>query len=169
MFIHNSYNKKDLIHIIEVYSLGIDIVYKYYDKNEIKLLIENYINDYQMEELYHLEEENKIKRLKVKEKDEILSSAKKIISFCKNGYNIKRSLYQNYFDLLTDAKLIAEYGDIPSVRRAIKLLNIKQEPKIDVIISDNIKSQLQQKNLLKQMSIPVLQINNDNKILISFD
>ena len=167
MFIHNSYNKKDLIHIIETYSLGIDIVYKYYDKNEIKELIQNYINDYEMIELYHLEEENKIKRLKVKEKDEILSSAKKIISFCKNGYNIKRSLYQNYFGLLTDAKLIA--GDIPSVRRAIKLLNIKQEPKIDVTISDNIKSQLEQKKLLKQMSVPVLQINNDNKILINFD
>ena len=169
MIIHDSYNKKDLIHIIEVYSLGIDIVYKYYDKKEIKQMIEDYINNYEIEELYHLEEENKIKRLKVKEKDEILSSAKKIISFCKNGYNIKRSLYQNYFDLLKDAKIIAEYGDIPSVRRAIKLLNLKQEPKINMIISDNIKSQLKQKELLKEMSIPVLQINNDKNILISFD
>mgnify|MGYP003120416222 FL=1 len=169
MIIHDSYNKKDLIHIIEVYSLGIDIVYKYYDKKEIKQMIEDYINNYEIEELYHLEEENKIKRLKVKEKDEILSSAKKIISFCKNGYNIKRSLYQNYFDLLKDAKIIAEYGDIPSVRRAIKLLNLKQEPKINMIISDNIKSQLKQKELLKEMSIPVLQIKNDKNILITFD
>ena len=157
MQIHTSYNKKDLCHIIETFSLGIDYDHKINNRDDIRRKLQDYINKYEIEELYFLNEENKITRLSVKEKNEILASAKKIISFCKNGYNIERSLYKDYYEILCEVKNIAKYGDISSVRRALKLFNIRHEPSVEIFISENIKLQLEQKKLLKKLSIPVLQ------------
>lgn len=168
MFINNSYNKKDLLHIIEKHELGIDYDAKIHDKKQIKLLLEEYINEYNIIELHYLKDENKLSRLKVKEKNEILASAKKIISFCKNGYNIKRSLYPNYYELLNEAKYIANYGDISSVRRAIKLLNLRHEPPIHINISGKVEELLKQKEILKNLSVPVWGVSK-GKYKLSFD
>ena len=161
MIIHNSYNKNELLNIIDTLALGV-IVQKKDTKQTIKILLQDYINEFHIEELYCLSNENKMKKLSVKEKNEILSSAKKIISFCKNGYNVDRSLYKNYYELLCDAKIIAEYGDISSVRRAINLLNKVAEPNIEIIISEHIKHQLEEKDLLKKLSVPIFKKRNGN-------
>ena len=167
MIIHISYNKKDLVHIIETFTL--DIIYdrRINNRDDIRRKLQDYINKHKIEELYFLEEENKITRLSVKEKNEILACAKKIISFCKNGYNIERSLYNDYYEILCEVKNISKYGDISSVRRALKLFNLRHEPPVEIIISDNIKIQLEQKKLLKELSIPVLQFRQGT-FLIEF-
>tara|TARA_R110000796_G_scaffold81332_1_gene179210 strand:- start:956 stop:1462 length:507 start_codon:yes stop_codon:yes gene_type:complete len=168
MLIHNSYNKKDLIYIINQNNIKISST-KNTSKKEIKKALEKYINENELENYNFLECENNVKRLTVKQKDEILLSAKKIIAFCKNGWNLERSLFTNILNVIDEGKKIANFGDIPSVRRAIKMLNLKLEPKIEIIISENISKNIEDKKLLKSMSIPTFQVNRKEGFWLSFD
>ena len=60
MIIHISYNKKDLVHIIETFSLEIIYDRRINNRDDIRRKLQDYINKYKIEELYFLEEENKI-------------------------------------------------------------------------------------------------------------
>ena len=71
--------------------------------------------------------------------------------------------------MIDEGKKIANFGDIPSVRRAIKMLNLKLEPKIEIIISENISKNIEDKKLLKSMSIPTFQVNRKEGFWLSFD
>tara|TARA_R110002096_G_scaffold99812_3_gene221226 strand:- start:606 stop:956 length:351 start_codon:yes stop_codon:yes gene_type:complete len=85
------------------------------------------------------------------------SIIKKIIHYCsKSNYVLSFSNYNNFNDILKDADRIRYYGNEPSVRRAIRLLNKdnKLKNKIHVIMSAKCKSRLDR----------LEQIKKDNKV-----
>ena len=90
---------------------------------------------------------NKTKHLEEAEK------IKKIIYYCsKCNYEIEYSTYDNLKQIIEDAKSIRCFGNEPSVRRAIKLLNNDNKVKnqIDVIMSEKCKARLDRLEQIKK-------------------
>jgi len=147
MRIHDSYSKKDLVKVIQDFNIpDIDLKLTRYD---IVKILYNYWDDY---DLSFLENENPVKTLSIKEKNDIIIKAKKIIALHKNGYNIDRSLYNNIQEVIDDAEFISQYGDISSVRRAINFINEKYDKNIMCTLTDETKDLLDQKEEIKKSS-----------------
>tara|TARA_Y100000593_G_scaffold82574_1_gene155232 strand:- start:829 stop:1320 length:492 start_codon:yes stop_codon:yes gene_type:complete len=147
MKIHDSYSKKDLVKVIQDFNIpDIDLKLTRYD---IVKILYNFWDDY---DLSFLENENPVKTLSIKEKNDIIIKAKKIIALHKNGYNIDRSLYNNIQEVIDDAEFISQYGDISSVRRAINFVNEKYDKNIICTLTDETKDLLDQKEEIKKSS-----------------
>ena len=108
------------------------------------------MDDYDLD---FLQNENKKKKLTIKQKNDIIIKAKKLIALHKNGYIIERSLYNNFEDIIKDCHYISQYGDISSVRRAIKFINEKYNLNIICNIANETKELLNQKEEIKKSSI----------------
>lgn len=99
-------------------------------------------------------------QFKVYNKNKHLEEAeiiKKIITYCyKADYVLSFSNYDNIQQVIDDANKIRFFGNEPSVRRAIKLLNKdnKVKDKIEVIMSDKCRARLDR----------IEQIKEDNKV-----
>jgi len=150
--IHTSFTKKDLCKIIEKFNLNINVNL---NRNNICKELLNHVEEYNLEYLY---EENKFKKLSIKEKDNVILIAKKIKSFVKSGLDLNKNLYNSNDDAISDAIYIGQYGDISSVRKAITLLNTALNIQIPIIISENLKKSLDEKVEIKKKSVPTLQI-----------
>lgn len=101
----------------------------------------------------HLEEAEKIK---------------KIIYYCtKCNYEIQYSTYDNLEQIIEDAKLIRCFGNEPSVRRAIKLLNNdnKVKKKIQVIMSEKCKARLDRLEQIKKDNSIKFKVIKGNHII----
>ena len=136
MMIHKTHSKNDLVEMINTMELPVvfnhannkkDIqekLCKILDDAPVKIKKNFYkINTYQDLKIY-LKCPNPKKTLTVKEKADVMKICKHIIHYCKNGEIIELSNYYN--DLKTiddDMHYIKQFGDIPSVRRACKLMN----------------------------------------------
>tara|TARA_R100001369_G_scaffold3070_1_gene9956 strand:+ start:4499 stop:5074 length:576 start_codon:yes stop_codon:yes gene_type:complete len=94
------------------------------------------------------------------EKQAISMVAKKIISFCKSGYDFNKSPYTSFDEVECDCLKIKQHGDIFCVRTAIKLFNLTKDinNQIDIKLSLTIHNQLQLKNHFKKNCVPSLQI-----------
>ena len=82
---------------------------------------------------------------------------KKILHYCyKSNYVISFSNYDKLEDIIKDANIIKYYGNEPSVRRCIRLLNkdSKIKDKIEVKMSEKCRARLDR----------IQQIKEDNKI-----
>ena len=90
--------------------------------------------------------------------------------YCKNGYYLSHSPFIDFDDMILKAKHIANYGDIPSVRKAIEALNkdSKLLNSIDIIMSSKCKKKIERKKRVKQKYQGGLTIKRGN-FLISFD
>ena len=185
MKIHTSHSRKELIQVIQQFKIDIANVNDL-PKKEIQILLSNKLiempNDNFNEEdeyffvkdkselIEYLAKPNQSKILTIKEKDMVMITAKKIISYCKNSYYLTPYNYETFEDLLDEAKYIAKFGDIPSCRRAINMLN--QDPKLDhqieVVLSKRVKKELQKKEQLKLNSIPRAIIKKGH-FVINFD
>ncbi len=152
MSIHSSFTKKDLCKIIDKHNLNININL---NRNNICKEILNYIDEYNLQYLY---KENEFKKLSIKEKDNVILIAKKIKSFVKSGLDINKNTYKSQDDAISDAIYIGQYGDISSVRKAIEILNKSLNIEIPIIISENIKKTLEEKEQIKKNSVPTLQV-----------
>jgi len=95
--------------------------------------------------------------LSVKKKNDIILNSRKIISFCRNGCNLQKSLFKDNEQVLELVKYISPYGDISSVRRAVNLYNENFKTNIKYDISDNVKRDLELKKKIKEYSVPVVQ------------
>ena len=100
--------------------------------------------------------------LSVKKKNEIILNSRKIISFCRNGCNLNKSLFNNKEEIIKLIEQIKPYGDISSVRRAIDLYNKNFKENYIYEISENVKEDLNVKKKIKQYSIPTLQVKKGN-------
>ena len=118
----------------------------------------------------YLSKPNQSKILTIKEKDQVMLTAKRIISYCKNSFYLTPYNYETFEDLLKEAKYISKFGDIPSCRRAINMLN--QDPKLDfkieIVLSKRVKKELEKKEQLKLNSIPRAIIKKGN-FVVYFD
>ena len=113
--------------------------------------------------------ENPIK-ITPSERRMIQDIARRIISFCKSGYDYNKSTYMNIDEVEEDCIKIHTYGDIFCVRNAVALFNITQDKdnQIECKVSSLIHNQLQLKNQWKKMCVPSLQIKH-GKFLVVFD
>ena len=170
MEIHSSHSKKELIDIASVFELKIpDIV----DLNKGQLVKEMVFVLEAMEEippdetyffikdkaelLDYLKNPNQSKLLTIKEKTEIMQTAKNLILYCRSNYFMARSGYYDFQQLYESAQRIAKYGDIPSVRRALELLEkdpkMNDYQKIEPVISKKTQKKIRHKRILAQLKI----------------
>jgi hypothetical protein len=183
MKIHTSHSRKELIQIIQQFKIDIPNCNDL-PKKEIQILLSNKlleIDEINEEEEYffvkdknelveYLSKPNQSKILTIKEKDNVMLTAKRIISYCKNSYFLTPYNYETFEDLLKEAEYISKFGDIPSCRRAINMLNNdpKLDYKIQVVISKRVKKELEKKEKLKLNSIPKATIKT-GKFVVYFD
>jgi len=182
MKIHSSHSKKELYEVIEVFNLIIadyrdkmknelckDILYELSKIDDIKSDNDIFYIESKKELLDYLRNPNQSKVLTIKQKNDVMIIAKRIISYCKNGFFLS-SHYMDWDELHKDALFISRYCDIPSCRRAINLFNndYKLDKKITPIISPKVKRTLQKQSLLKSELVPKL-TRVDKPITIVFD
>ena len=99
-----------------------------------------------------------------------MRKAKKIISYCKNGYTLNKSNYSSMVDLLEVANEVADAGNIPTCRRAINLLNhdSKINYKIKINISKKTQREIDIKNQLKLLNSGSLLVEH-GKYIVDFN
>ena len=188
MIIHKSHSKTDLIDLIN--DLNIDITHSHQDnKRTIQDKIIAYLKDKKSSQIVdnfyniknvdgliqYLKNKNPKKVLSIKEKNNVMLIAKHIIAYCKDNYNINNSKYDTLQELKDDMDFIKQFGDIPSVRRCCKLMNLDIKfPKITFVpyISPKVQKELNDKKITIQSNYQILTIRKgtqDNPIIVYFD
>ena len=147
IYIHKSFSKRELVEIISHFRINIGEPTQYNKKELQEVLISkllkmkdtdiNYCNKYfcnSVEDMIkYLISFNVRKTLSVKEKESIMKISKRLNTYCKNDYNIEFTLYQNIYEIILDAQKIAKFGESPTIRKTIDLINC--DPKINIIIT----------------------------------
>ena len=181
--INKTFTKKDLLEIIEVYEMDIEDPSSL-SKKEIQNQLEDYLENNEIQYytlgewefetsedlLKYLENEKPNTDLNYREKGQMITLSKKLIHYCRNGFSIAFSEFNDIDEIYQKALEVANHGDIPTCRRAIKELNkdSKIRNKIEIVISDKIQKELEQKKIDKKS------LNNNYKftkkyIVITFD
>ncbi len=184
MNIHKTHSRKELLEIIEFFHFPISDCEELNKENLILQMgstfeqIPEIIPDYDIilvnnkEELKeYLENPNQDKTLSVNQRNKIMRKSKRIINYCKNGYDIIKSSFCSLNDLLDQANEVAEYGNIPTCRRAIKLLNmdIKIPYKIEMKMSKKVQRELDIKKQTALMYGTSGLVVKQGKVLVLFD
>ena len=180
--VHMSHSRKELLDIIRVFKLPIT---NKNDKNKKALqdaIVEvvRYLNNVEPEDEYffiackeelveYLIKSNPAKTLTIKEKTEVMLTAKKIIAYSRHGYFLLPCGYMDAIDVYKDATYIAKFPEIPSVRKAIELVNKdpKLRDKVEMVIPRRVKKQLEKRKAVKQQAMP-LYVKRGNFVL-TFD
>ena len=158
--INKTFSKGDLLEIISTF--GIDIPNaNNLDKLRLSIMLWSELGNLseipEDNEIYmiknlselkaYLQKQNPDKILSVKQKQKIMRFCKEIIVYCNNGFNLDSSIFNSYEEIYIPTSDISIHGDIPSVRRAIGLLN--KDPnlkdKITPVISNKMKRELEKK------------------------
>lgn len=166
--IHSSHSKKELQEIIEVFELKIanyknmnkkDICHSLmYELSKIDEIIED--NEFffiknKAELMEYLIHPDSSKSLTIKEKAEVMEIAKYIMMYCKNSYYLSYSPFLNWEDMYEKVKHISQYGDIPSVRKAVDGFNkdprmLETNQKIEVVMSSKCRKKIERKKRMIQ-------------------
>lgn len=183
MFIHKSHSKKDLTNIIETFNIDIDNPKQYKKKELLKLL---HVKINQLEEIEpdlkyymfyniielkdYLSKCNPKKLLSVKDKNSVILQCKAIQQYVNNNYQIDCSSFKSIEELQSIAKSIEPYGDIPSVRRACRCLNLHPCKLFDLkpIISKQTQAELKRRSDYKK-KYPTKLVCNFGHFVVSFD
>lgn len=162
--IDKTFSKGDLLEIISRFSIHVPDSGSL-DKLRLSIMLWTEINNMvsipedneiymikTLEELkQYLTKTNPDKVLSVKQKQKIMRFCKEVIIYCSNGYLLECSIFKNLEEIYIQMRDLRLYGDIPSVRRAIRLLNEdpKLSEKIEPIISNKMQRQLEIKSKKK--------------------
>ncbi len=164
--IHKTHSKTDLIELIN--TLDLPVINSHQDNKksiQLKLLqvlgkdltfTDNVYKIHNTNELRaYLMNTNPKKSLNVKEKKDLMMICKKIIHYCLNGYCLYKSQYNTLQEIEDDMLYIKQFGDLPSVRRACRLMNdnIMSKTTYEPLISPQVKKQLEEKERLKNKNI----------------
>jgi hypothetical protein len=186
--IHTSHSRKDLIDIIEAYSLYESQYLHGYD-NMSKLILSQllwkvitdvtYKLDISTDTCFFFKDIEDLKdyvssknpNINLKRKDmlDIHSKVKNLNFYCKKcGYIVEQSNYNSLEDIIKDAHVVRQYGNEPSVRRCIKLLNLDNKIKISFlcVMSSRTKKTLAIKEQIKQETTPQFKVNKGTHTLI---
>jgi hypothetical protein len=179
--IHKTFTKKDLLDFIDAYDMEIEDP-KSLSKKDLQIQLDDYLqlNDIPFSTEYdftssgdlleYLKNEKPNIELNYKEKGEMITLAKKVLKYTRNGYSIAFADFADIEEIYQKGILLANHGDIPTCRRAVDELN--KDPKIrnniEIKISSKIKKDLEQKKMEKES------LNNRYKfekkyVCISFD
>lgn len=172
MNIHKTHSKKDIISILQ--SINIIVDHKL-SKREIIELIPKTIHDAEYtKSIPHLTALKDLfitsslkKRLSVEKKNLVMIKAKKLINFGNNNYSLNELSYSNPNEVYQDALYIHPYGDIPTVRRALRLYNAftLKMGHVNPVISLDIQHTLYEKEKIKEMKNPKFGKKKGNFIL----
>ena len=183
--IHSSHPRKDLIEIMKLFEFTIND-YQNKNKKEMSNALWNIIKQTNMiepdDEYYFVSDINELKNylmnesprqvFPVKIQDTIYEKTRNLLFYCRDcEYDIDKSLYSKDVEILDDADLISCWGDNPSVRRAIRLLN--KDPRFRdwdlpvANISCNMEKRLQRKERLR-IEQQQLQVNK-GEFFVIFD
>jgi hypothetical protein len=102
------------------------------------LKITNKKNNYNIENNKELrtflKNENCNKILTIREKNNTILSAKRILNYCNNNFLLQHSTFNSLIEIEILAEEISKYSFISSVRKAIKILNTDNKMKKKFII-----------------------------------
>jgi hypothetical protein len=178
--IHPSHSRKDLIEIIEMLDLWIDITLKKHELSEqlcIQLGDIEKLPDYT--DFFDFKDKNDLKVylsnptpkniVPSLEKHIVYDKIRNIIYYCKGAnYLVHSSNYNHIKDIIKDAEYISTYGDEPSVRRALRLL--EKDNKIKDIIKPKLsiraKKRLHDKNRIKSLTRPRMKIHKGTFVIL---
>tara|TARA_R110000737_G_scaffold341029_1_gene364415 strand:- start:2437 stop:2988 length:552 start_codon:yes stop_codon:yes gene_type:complete len=182
--IHKTHTKKDLIEIIDIFDFH-DVIESANDLNKeaLKGLLDLHMRtiDKIKPDLFYydihgiddlreyLKNPSPKQVLSVKDKDLIIDRSKKIINYCKaGGYCLSATTYEEMDEIIADATIVRKYCDIPTCRRAIKLLNLdtKLQNKINPVMTYRMQKRLSKK--LKDGSLAGL-TQRTGQFSLSFD
>ena len=110
-------------------------------------------------------------QFKVLKKDnlEVRTKVKNIIYYCgKCSFEVSLSNYATLQDIIKDANDIRFYGNEPSVRRAIRLLNRDNKIK-DIffcVMSDAVRERVEEEEQLKQSTKPKFKVSRGKHIVV---
>jgi hypothetical protein len=108
------------------------------------------------------------KKLSIKNRDEVIKIARKVKTFCKSGLDISKGIYNNNDELISDTVYISNYGEISSVRKAVKLVEEALDLKIPLQIPEDIQKDINEKEKLKKDQTPRFQVKY-GKFFVQFD
>ena len=188
MIIDKSFSKGELVEVINELNLRIvhshadnkkqlqDKIVEYLKNKNIKIDEDNIFNIKTRDGLiFFLTNKNPKKTLNIKEKQDVMRIAKNIINYCKRGHCLEFSTYNNFKDLIDDCDYIKQFGDIPSCRRACRLMNQDENVRPDrfiALVSPQVQRQLDEKKILKLKYSPHIIIRRatpENPIVVTFD
>ena len=165
--IHKSHSKQEMIDIINDLNIS-DIELSHSDtKSDTHTKILAYIdthsekyldNVYRINDthdlLVYLTSKNPKKNLSVKEKSVVMGICKEITRFAKSNYIVENTRYGTMTELEDDMMYITQYGDLPSVRRAVKLMNenIQRTRHWTCVISPQMKKIIDEKESQKRIN-----------------
>ena len=164
MFIHKSHSKNELVKIVEAFHIPITNP-RQYRKIDLSALIMDRLNqtefiipcdDYWFGTLidlkHYLLNINPKKILTIKEKSNVINICKRIKHYCRNGLDTATNGYDSIEDVYSEAEYIKKYGNIPSVRKALRELNSQDCLLyiIEPVISPHVVKELAQKEELKK-------------------
>ncbi len=114
-------------------------VYKISDSHDLRVYLYN---------------KNPKKSLSVKEKAVVIGICKEITRFGKSNYIVENTRYDSIKELEDDMMYIIQFGDLPSVRRAVKIMNenIQRTRHWECVISPQMKKILEDKEAQKKSS-----------------
>ena len=158
--IHKSFTKKDLLDLISAYEMDIEDP-KSLSKKDLQIQLDDYLQlndipfsteyDFNCSEdlLEYLKNEKPNMDLNYKEKGEMITLAKRILRYTRNGYSIALTDFLDIDDIYQKGIILANHGDIPTCRRAVEELNkdCKIRNKIEIKISSKVKKDLEQKKI----------------------
>ena len=156
--INKTFTKKDLLEFIDTYEMNIDDPASL-SKKDLQNELENYLIEYCSSYDFHssedllsyLENDKPNIDLNYREKGQMITLAKKLIHYSRNGHSIALSDFNDIDEIYQKGLLVANHGDIPTCRRAIDELNNDQKirNKIEIKISQKIQKELEQKKIDK--------------------
>ena len=183
--IHGSHSKKDLIEIVEMFELFGIIDYRDMSKDELQVAIWSYVRDIGYikpdQEYFFVDDANALLKylnspsprqiLTAQQLEAITNTCKNIIFYSKQcAHQISASNYSDIDEIIDDAIEVSKNGDLPIVRRALRLLNedLKLEVAIEPVITHRTKKKLLRQEQMKIKNVGKLQVTK-GKVLVVFD
>ncbi len=183
--IHSSHSKKDLIEIIELFELWDIDDYRDLPKPDLQKALWNYVLQLKKikpdDEYYFIDDvagllkylNNPCPRqiLTAQQLEHITDLCKDIIFYSKTcSHSIGGSNYSCIDEVVEDAIEISQFGDLPIVRRALRLLNedIKIEIDIEPVITKRVKKKLARQEAMRVKNVAKLEVKTGN-ITVEFD
>tara|TARA_R110000737_G_scaffold347988_1_gene380857 strand:+ start:848 stop:1417 length:570 start_codon:yes stop_codon:yes gene_type:complete len=170
MTIHHTHTRKTLVDLISIYKLDSQCPLVGYKKQKKDILCDNLWqvlqddklcleagNDYDIFNSVkdfrdNLSSASEIEPISESENIKISITVKKLVNYCKScSYELTYSLYQSIEEVINDCTYISKFGNIPTVRRAVKLVNLdnKIKNKIRPVISHKVKRNM----ILKEKAV----------------
>ena len=170
MNIHHTHTRKTLVDLISIYKLDSQPSLTGYKKQKKDILCNNLWLVLQDDKLCleagkdydifnsvkdfrdNLSAPSEIEPISESENIKISIIVKKLVNYCKScSYELTYSLYESIEEVIDDCTYISKFGNIPTVRRAVKLVNIdnKIKDKIKPVISHKVKRNM----ILKEKAV----------------